>query len=462
MRKLKPALVIGIALALGAVTGAVLDLSALTGPARAVAADTYEYLKTFTEALSIVQRNYVEEPRTQELVRGAVRGMLNTLDPHSAFMDPDMFKEMQIDTEGEFQGIGTTIGIKDGILTVISPIDDTPAARAGIQSGDQIIRIEDKSTKDMDTAAAVKLLRGPKGTQVRILIARKGVPDPIPFTLTRDVIPLKSVKVKDLDPRVGYIRVTQFAKKTAQEFDDALAGVRKQKGDDFAGLIVDLRNNPGGLLIAATDLANRFIPTGVIVSTRGRLSDQNFEYRAQPRAVEPDYPMVVLVNGGSASASEIVAGALQDVKRAVLVGSTTFGKGSVQTIYRLSDGSGIRLTTAKYYTPNGRSIQATGIVPDVEIRNKATTGAANPMAHMKEKDLERHLSNDQIKAPSTPAETGTGKDEVFTMERIPDDPKDDEQIQKALELVKGGKAALSVVIRGSSAGGTGGTGGEKP
>jgi carboxyl-terminal processing protease len=457
-KKISPALVIAVVLALGTVTGAILDPPALLGPARAAAADTYEYLKTFTEALSIVQRNYVEEPKAQDLVRGAVRGMLNTLDPHSAFMDPDMFREMQIDTEGEFQGIGTTIGIKDGFLTVIAPIDDTPAARAGVMAGDHIFRIEDKPTKDMDTATAVKLLRGPKGTQVKILIVRKGVPEPIPFTLTRDVIPIRSVKVKDIDPRVGYIRVTQFAKKTASEFDDAIAAVHKQKGADFGGLVIDLRNNPGGLLVAATDLTNRFISSGVIVSTRGRLSDQNLEYRAQPRGVEPEYPMVVLVNGGSASASEIVAGALQDVKRATLVGTTTFGKGSVQTIYRLSDGSGIRLTTAKYYTPAGRSIQATGIVPDLEVKNKAATGAASPMAHMKEKDLDRHLANDQIKAPPAPAEAGTGKDEEVTMERVPDDPMEDDQLQKALELVRSGKAASAPSPAGVAAAAIGGSG----
>jgi carboxyl-terminal processing protease len=438
-----------IALAFVAIVSALAAAGAFVGHTAFVGtayADTYQYLKSFTEALSIVQRNYVEEPDAQEMVRGAVRGMLNTLDPHSSFMDPEMFKEMQIDTEGEFQGIGTTIGIKDGYLTVIAPIDDTPAAKAGILAGDQIIKIEDKSTKDMDISAAVKLLRGPKGSQVKLLVMRKGAAEPIPYTLTRDVIPIRSVKVKEIDKQVGYIRVTQFAKKTPQEFDDALAAIRKEKGREFRGLVVDLRNNPGGLLIAATDLTNRFLSTGVIVSTRGRLSDQNFEYRAQARAVEPDYPLVILVNGGSASASEIVAGALQDVKRATLVGTTTFGKGSVQTIYRLSDGSGIRLTTEKYYTPNGRSIQATGIIPDLVVKNRASAaGASSPMAHIKEKDLDRHLANEQVKAPPAPATTGTSagtapadkpEDEV-TIERIPEDPKEDDQLQRAVELANG-------------------------
>jgi len=443
MRRRNLALAVALALALLAGAGIVADRTGLIGTTTAAASEAYEYLKSFTEALSLVQRNYVEVPNSQDLVRGAIRGMLNTLDPHSSFMDPDMFKEMQIDTEGEFQGIGTTIGIKDGVLTVIAPIDDTPAARAGILAGDQIVKIEDKSTKDMDTQAAVKLLRGPKGTQVKLLVVRKGTPEPIPFTLTRDVIPLKSVKVKEIDKQVGYIRVSQFAKKTEQEFDDALAAIHKEKGQEFRGLVIDLRNNPGGLLLAATNLTGRFLTNGVVVSTRGRLSEQNFEYRARGSNVEPRYPLVILVNGGSASASEIVAGALQDYKRAILVGTTTFGKGSVQTIYRLADGSGIRLTTAKYYTPSGRSIQATGIVPDIVVKNKAA-GAPSPMGHIKEKDLERHLTNEQVKAPSAPAQAGTRtdepKDEEITIERIPEDPKEDDQLLRAIEVVKGVKS----------------------
>ncbi len=442
MKKIKLALGLGALLvvgllALGMMGGgpALLGL----GTAHAVAPETYESLKTFTEALSIIQRNYVEEPNSQELVRGAVKGMLASLDPHSSFMDPDMFKEMKIDTEGEFQGIGTTIGIKDGILTVIAPIDDTPAARAGILAGDQIIKIEDKITKDMDINAAVKLLRGPKGSKVSILVVRKGSPEPIPFTLTRDVIPLHSVKVKELDKQIGYIRVTQFQKKTPQEFDEALAKIHKEKGAEFKGLILDLRNNPGGLLLAATDLCNRFIRAGVVVSTKGRLPDQNYEYRAQGRNVEPEYPLVILVNGGSASASEIVAGALQDYKRAILIGTTTFGKGSVQTIYNLSDGSGMRVTTAKYYTPSGRSIQATGIVPDIVVKNR--NGTPSRMGHLKEKDLEGHLDNEQIKAADKPAPAGTAKpapeEEEVTIERVPEDPKEDDQLMRAVDLLKG-------------------------
>jgi len=258
-------------------------------------------------------------------------------------MNPDMYKEMQIDTQGEFQGIGITIGIRDKIITVIAPIDDTPAFRAGIIAGDKIIMIEDKSTKDMTLMEAVKLMRGPKGTQVTISVVREGEPEPIQFTITRDVIPLLSVKVKDVDPDVGYIRITNFQKKTQSEFEDALKEVREEKGDSFKGLILDLRNNPGGLLISAIEIADHFIDSGSIVTTKGRLPDQNFSYNAKLKGTEPDYPMVVLVNGGSASASEIVAGALQDYKKAILIGTTTFGKGSVQTIYRLGDGSGMRI-----------------------------------------------------------------------------------------------------------------------
>lgn len=401
------------------------------GDAQAFNDGTYDQIRLFSEALSIVQKNYVEEPETPDLVRGAIKGMLQSLDPHSSFMDPDMYKEMQIDTQGEFQGIGITIGIRDDILTVIAPIDDTPAFRAGILARDKIVMIGDKPTKDMTLMEAVKLMRGPKGTQVTISIVREGESEPLKFTLTRDVIPLFSVKTKDVDEDVAYIRITNFQKKTASEFEEALKEVREEKGDSFKGLVLDLRNNPGGLLISAIEIADLFIESGPIVSTKGRIENQDFSYNAKPQGTEPEYPLVVMVNGGSASASEIVAGALQDYRKAIIIGTTTFGKGSVQTIYRLVDGSGMRVTTARYFTPNGRSIQATGIQPDIVVSN--TEGKV--AGHLtREKDLTGHLENNQIEDDTTVPEEN---DAAPIMHIIPEDTAQDAQLQRAIDLLKG-------------------------
>ncbi len=421
----------GVLVALLLLVGVTTDNRSPIGDAQAYNSQTYDQLRLFTDALNIVQRNYVEEPETQELVRGAIKGMLTSLDPHSSFMDPDMYKEMQIDTQGEFQGIGITIGLRDGILTVIAPIDDTPAFRAGILAGDKIVMIEDTSTKNMSLMEAVKLMRGPKGTKVTISIVREGEPKPIKHTITRDVIPLFSVKVKDIDPSIGYVRITQFQKKTSTEFAEALEKVRDEKGEAFKGLVLDLRNNPGGLLVSAIEIADRFVDSGPIVTTRGRLKNQNFSYNAKSKGTEPDYPIVVLVNGGSASASEIVAGALQDYKKAILIGTTTFGKGSVQTIYRLGDGSGMRVTTARYFTPSGRSIQATGIEPDIVVRNQTGT----PRGHVREKDLTGHLENNQAKEDEDESE----KEEKDTpsVDFIPEDPAEDVQLMRAIDLLKG-------------------------
>ncbi len=401
------------------------------GDAQAFNDRTYDQIRLFSEALSIVKKNYVEEPETPNLVRGAIEGMLQSLDPHSSFMDPDMYKEMQIDTQGEFQGIGITIGIRDKILTVIAPIDDTPAFRAGILAGDKIVMIGDKPTKDMTLMEAVKLMRGPKGTQVTISIVREGEPEPLKFTITRDVIPLFSVKIKDVDEDVAYIRITNFQKKTASEFEEAIGKVKEEKGDSFKGLVLDLRNNPGGLLISAIEIADRFIESGPIVTTKGRIENQNFSYNAKPQGTEPEYPLVVLVNGGSASASEIVAGALQDYRKAIIIGTTTFGKGSVQTIYRLLDGSGMRVTTARYFTPNGRSIQATGIKPDIVVSNTD----AKAVGHLtREKDLTGHLENNQMEDGTTVPEE---KDAAPIMHIIPEDTAQDAQLQRAIDLLKG-------------------------
>jgi len=421
----------GVLVAILLLVGVTTDNRSPIGDAQAYDSQTYDQIRLFSEALSIVQKNYVEDPDSQELVRGAIKGMLTSLDPHSSFMTPDMYKEMQIDTQGEFQGIGITIGIRDGILTVIAPIDDTPAFRAGILAGDKIVMIEGASTKDMSLMEAVKIMRGPKGTKVTISILREGETEPIKYTITRDVIPLYSVKVKDIDPNVGYVRISQFQKNTSTEFAEALTKIREEKGESFKGLVLDLRNNPGGLLLSAIEVADRFVDSGPIVTTRGRLQNQNFAYNAKGKGTEPDYPIIVLVNGGSASASEIVAGALQDYKKAILIGTTTFGKGSVQTIYRLGDGSGMRVTTARYFTPSGRSIQATGIEPDIVVRNKS----GQVGGHVREKDLAGHLENNQVKEEMD--EGAVDEKEAPFMDFIPEDPAEDAQLMRAVDLLKG-------------------------
>src|SRR3990170_2803072 len=308
--------------------------------------DTYEKLKVFTEILSLVQANYVDEVKSKELIYGAVKGMLETLDPHSSFLPPDIFKEMQVETQGSFGGLGIEITVKDRALTVVSPIEGTPADRAGIQPGDRIIKIEDQPTKDMTLMDAVRKLRGPKGSKVTISVFREGRPEPFDVTLVRETIEVKSVRSKDLGDGLYYIRLTSFQEKTTKDLERAMEQAQKS---GTTALVLDLRNDPGGLLNQAVAVTDMFLDKGqLIVYTQGRLT-------AEHSNGFPRWPMVVLVNGGSASASEIVAGALQDWKRAVILGTKTFGKGSVQTVIPLSDGSGLRLTTAKYFTPRGRS-----------------------------------------------------------------------------------------------------------
>lgn len=383
----------------------------------------YENLKIFTEVLSLVKKNYVEEVKTKDLVYGAIKGMLNSLDPHSGFMTPEAFKEMQVDTKGEFGGIGIQIGIKDGLLTVIAPIEDTPAYRAGISTGDRIIKINDESTKDMGLHEAVSKMRGPKGTTVRITILREGWKEPKEFTITRDIIKVKSVKYKVIDDKIGYIKLTQFQEQTAGDLSSALSKLSEEKIDS---LILDLRNNPGGLLSSAVDVASQFLPPRrLVVYTKDR-SGEKVEYQSsENRPYYDKLPMVVLVNQGSASASEIVAGALKDWNRAVLIGVQTFGKGSVQSVIPLSDGSGIRLTTAMYYTPKGISIQNTGITPDIIVKIEAKDGKEHVV--IREKDLQKHLKNDQ-------------KDETEEKDKetapIEISEKDDTQLQRAVDLLK--------------------------
>jgi len=406
--------------------------------------ETYKNLEVFSNVLSIVQENYVEEIETQDAIEGAIKGMLSSLDPHSSYLKPDDFKELQVETKGSFSGIGIEITTKDDMLTVVSPIEDTPAFKAGIQAGDKIIKIEDESTNDMSLLEAVKKLRGPKGSKVTISIHREGWTDLQEFTIIRDVIPIYSVRSNMLETGYGYARITNFQRNTPQDLQDAI-GELLQEGK-LKGLVLDMRNNPGGLLDASVKVADLFLDEGIIVSTKGRLQDQNMEFSAHSGGPEYDFPTVVLINGGTASASEIVAGALQDHKRALILGTQSFGKGSVQTIIPMNDGAGLRLTTARYYTPNGISIQATGITPDVLVPAvesiKDDTDKA-PMKFLREKDLRHHLENggskesdeDKTKLPVVD-DSGLISDKVTIDEATKERLKNDNQLNTALLVLK--------------------------
>lgn len=394
----------------------------------------YEDLKVLTDVIGYIQKDYVEETKSKDLVYGAIKGMLETLDPHSAFMPPHMYKEMQEETKGRFEGLGIEITIKEGILTVVSPIEDTPAYKAGILAGDQILKINGESTKNFTLLDSVKRLRGPKGTKVTITIMREGFTKPKDFTLIRDVIPVRSVRHELLEKHYGYIRISQFQEKTDGDFDKAIKALEEESKGALKGLILDLRNNPGGLLDQAVKVADRFIESGLICSVEGRKEEQKMKFQAHSEGNLPRFPLVVLVNSGSASGAEIVAGAIQDHGRGILVGTQTFGKGSVQTIIPLKDGSGLRLTTARYYTPSGRSIQAKGIVPDIMVKlikpeeEKEVVAPKHPL----EKDLERHLEDVEKGAPKEKEKEKPKKEAVKEKEKKPMD----NQLERALELLK--------------------------
>ncbi|HSC34791.1 MAG TPA: S41 family peptidase [Thermodesulfobacteriota bacterium] len=330
---------------------------------------TYEGLSNFTRVLDLIERNYVEEVDPEKLTNSAIDGMLKTLDPYSTYLSPERYRELEIGTSGEFGGVGMEVSEENGVLTVITPIEGSPAEKAGIKPRDQIIEIEGKSAQGMVVQEAVGLLRGPSGTPVKITIRRAGEQEPRVITLIRDKIIVKSVKPKLLENGIGYVKLAQFQDRTSQELTEAIAGLETQNGAELSGLILDLRNNPGGLLTEAIDVVDEFIDSGLIVSVRGRTRDQTREYYATKNGSFQTFPVVVIVNDGSASASEVVAEALQDSKRAVILGTKTFGKGSVQTIIKLEDGSGLKLTTAKFYAPSGRSINEVGVTPDIKVEN---------------------------------------------------------------------------------------------
>ena len=398
--------------------------------------DTYEELKAFTQALELVKRNYVENPEDRELIQGAIRGMISSLDPHSSYMNERSFKEMSMDIKGEFTGVGIQIGIKNQTLTIIAPIEDTPGFRAGLAAGDKILKINDDWTKDMTIEQAVDKMRGPRKTQVRLMIQREGWDKPKEFTITRDVIKVVSVKSEMLDKEIGYVKLIQFQGQTTEELEKALKSL-ESKG--MTKLILDLRNDPGGLLDASVDVSSKFLPKDkLVVYLQGRQKTDRKDFLTTGTDIPREYPMVILVNTGSASASEIVAGALQDSKRALILGTQTFGKGSVQTVFPLEGGGGLRLTTAKYYTPSGRSIQNVGITPDIEVKLPIVKEPkeGDPVhVVVREKDLDRHLKNDTVKEDKKKKEHTTGEDE-FAMEVMPKDKKEDIQVQKAIEILK--------------------------
>jgi carboxyl-terminal processing protease len=389
-----------------------------------------EELRTFTEVFAKIKDDYVEPVRDRDLLENAVRGMLAGLDPHSTYLDSDAYHELQLGTTGEFGGLGIEVSMEGGFVKVISPIDDTPAQRAGVQAGDLIIRIDDTPVKGLSLGDAVKRMRGKPGTTIVLTIVREGQEKPLRLTLTRAVIEVKSVKSRLLDKGYGYVRITQFQNNTSTDLRKAIGDLREKSGGKLEGLVLDLRNNPGGVLSEAVSVSDTFLTGGLIVYTKGRIDEAQLKFKASPPDWLKGAPLVVLINGGSASASEIVAGALQDQRRAVIMGTKSFGKGSVQTIFPMASGSALKLTTALYYTPAGRSIQAEGISPDIEVRPVKVAEAQPENEVIKEKDLARHLENGsgakQKKAQPVKG-AGTGDTPI----------EDDYQLREALNLLKG-------------------------
>jgi carboxyl-terminal processing protease len=419
---------------LGALAGAGLTLlviqphSLLIGSsAKAAASDTYRQLNLFGDVFERVRADYVDKPDDTKLIESAINGMLTGLDPHSSYMDPKSFRDMQVQTRGEFGGLGIEVTMEDGLIKVVAPIDDTPAAKAGVMANDIITMLDDEAVQGMTLNEAVDKMRGPVNTKIKLTIMRKGVDKPVVLSITRDVIRVKSVRSHPEGDDVGYIRITQFNEQTTDGLKDAIADLKNKLGEDkIKGYILDLRNNPGGLLDQAISVANAFLEKGEIVSTRGRNPDETQRFDARPSAdLVSKKPLIVLINGGAASASEIVAGALQDHKRATLIGTRSFGKGSVQTIIPLGAGNGaLRLTTARYYTPSGRSIQAKGIVPDIQVLQDVPTALKSEADSKGEASLPGHLA-------------AAGQEESGSQSYVPPDEKNDKALQEAIDLLRG-------------------------
>ena len=392
-----------------------------------------DQLRNFSDIFSRIKSDYVEDVEDKVLLENAIKGMLTGLDPHSTYLNPDEYKELRIGTSGQFGGLGIQVGMEDGFVKVISPIDDTPAFHAGVKAGDLIIRLDDKSVKGMSLNDAVKIMRGKPGSDIKLTIVREGEDKPLVIDVTRDIIKVKSVKNRMLDPGYGYVRVSNFQSKTPRDLLQAINDLKEEYGDELKGLVLDLRNNPGGVLNAAADVSDLFITKGKLVYTEGRIENSHFEFNAKPGDILNGAPMVVLINGGSASASEIVAGALQDHNRAVVMGSKSFGKGSVQTIQELRSGGAVKITTARYFTPSGRSIQGEGITPDILLgKFTVTETEKDTISRIKESDLGGHISNpdktdEQIKKAAK-ADAEKNKKVLAS---------DDYQLHEALVLLKG-------------------------
>lgn len=410
----------------------------------ATAEETYKGLKIFSDVIELVEKNYVDVVDTKKLIEKAIQGMVHSLDPHSSLLLPDALEELQVDTQGEFTGIGISITMRDGFVTVISPIEGTPAYKADIRAGDRIIKVDGESITDLRDA--VKKIRGPKGTKVAVTIARKGLKETLEYKLIRDVIPIESVKSLTLKPGYGYVWVTNFRESTTQDLVKALEELQAG-GAPLKGIVMDLRDNPGGLLDQAIEVADLFLEKGKILSIEGRSKRNTRIFNAKPDDPKRSYPIVVLINGGSASASEIVAGALQDQKRALILGTTSFGKGSVQTVETLRDGYGLKLTIARYYTPGGRSIQAKGIEPDIIVKHKRIEDLdlEEDEGWTKEKDLKNHLEaepkKDKNNRPKSKNKKDSNKDSELDaakskfghldIERL----KSDNQVMRALDIL---------------------------
>ena len=392
-----------------------------------------DQIRTFAEVFAKIKKDYVENVEDSTLLEHAIKGMLEGLDPHSSYLDEDAYLDLQEGTSGEFGGLGIEVGMEDGFIKVISPIDDTPAQKAGMQSGDLVIRLDETPVKGLSLNDAVTRMRGEPGTDITLTIIREGEDKPLKITITRDVIKVKSVRTQTLEPGFGYLRISHFQSRTAE---DARAGLQQLKQDNngnLNGLILDLRNNPGGILSAAVGISDLFLDKGLIVYTEGRIDDSRLKFNAKPADILDNAPMVVLVNAGSASASEIVAGALQDHKRAIIMGQKTFGKGSVQTVLPISNAAALKLTTARYFTPSGRSIQVSGIEPDVVIARVKVESLENEETHIiTEENLNRHLDNN--KQDDTTQETSNGDED--TAAQIKARLLEDYTLQQALNVLK--------------------------
>jgi carboxyl-terminal processing protease len=425
MRKLS-ILMVGVVFGAGVATVATQTRLLSATSAIAAASDTYRQLNLFGDVFEKIRSDYVEKPDEAKLIETAINGMLTGLDPHSSYLDAKSFRDMQVQTRGEFGGLGIEVTMDDGLIKVVTPIDDTPASRAGVMAGDVITHIDDDPVQGLSLNQAVDKMRGAINSQVRLKITRKGASDGLELKLTRDVIRIRSVRSRP-ETDVGYIRITQFNEQTFEGLKNAIDAINKEIGaDKVKGYVLDLRNNPGGLLDQAIAVSDAFLDRGEIVSTRGRNADETQRYNARGGDLTKGKPVIVLINGGSASASEIVAGALQDHKRATVVGSRSFGKGSVQTIIPLGANGAVRLTTARYYTPSGKSIQAKGIEPDIQVLNEVPAELKGKDETKGEASLKGHLKN---------GEDEQGGSSAY----VPPDPKNDQQINFAYDLLRGVK-----------------------